>query len=97
MDTPKEIKDILDTENTLLKQVLSEIRSRDTHADTNEKNKEMGYFNKALDLAEKLRKCRREITVEHHGKDIHAIERSPEVIKNLSLLDEARRDLENLQ
>ncbi len=96
MDTPKEIKNVLDTEGVLLKQILTEIKARDCHADIADKNKEMGYFNKALELIEKLRKTRREITVEHHGKDIHAIERSPEAIQNLALLDETRRKLEQL-
>lgn len=96
MSIPKEIKEVLTAEERLLKQLLLEIANRDPQADEADKGKQMTYFNKSLDLLKKLREIRRDITLEVNKKDVHAIETSPEAAANLSLLDEARKGIAQL-
>ena len=97
MSIPKKVNDVMIVEKKLLHQVLSEIKNRDVNADPHDLGKQMTYFNKVFDLIDKIKKHRRDMSVEFHGKDLRAIETSPEAIENLSLLDEARRDLDRLQ
>ncbi len=93
---PKKVNDVMIAEKKLLQHLVDGIKKLDPKADLYDRGKEMTYYNKGFDLYEKLKKARRDMSVEFHGKDLRAIETSPEAIQNLSLLDEARRDLERL-